>query len=75
MEHGWSGGRAGAGAEPGTALLLTGLAAPLFMSAQLQRRRKTSWADIPSPGTEPRAPFPSGAQPSLWFCSKTLTRV
>ena len=32
----WSEGRAGAGAEPGTSLLLTGQAAPLFMSAQLQ---------------------------------------
>lgn len=38
-------------------------------------RRKTSWAAVASPRTEPRAPFPPGARPSLWFCSKTLTRV
>ena len=38
-------------------------------------RRKTSWAAVASPRTEPRAPFPPGGQPSLWFCSKTLTRV
>lgn len=38
-------------------------------------RRKTSRADIPPPGTGPRALFPSGAQPSLWLCSKTLPQA
>ena len=37
-------------------------------------RRKTSWAAVAS-FREPRAPFPPGAQPSLWFCSKALPRV
>lgn len=37
-------------------------------------RRKTSWAAVAS-FTEPRALFPPGAQPSLWFCSKALPRV
>lgn len=54
----WSGGQAGVGAEPGSSLPSTGMAAPLL------RRRRTSWADIPLPGTEPGALFPPGAQPS-----------
>lgn len=54
----WSGGPTRVEAEPGSSLPPRGMVDPLL------KRRKTSRADIPSPGTEPRAPFPSGALPS-----------
>lgn len=40
--------------------------------ALAEEENQSGWADIPSPWTEPRALFPSGAQSSLWLCSKTL---
>lgn len=54
---------------------LHGHGGSLVRNTQPQWRDRTSWADIPSPGTEPRAPFHSGTQPRLWLCSKTLPRA
>lgn len=43
--------------------------------ALVEEENQSGQADIPSPWTEPRALFPSGAQPRLWLCPKTLARA